>query len=98
MRQQNEQLQSTAEHMESDLGTAAFLQVRGYRLLGLSPLGGRRWGFRFADPESTAAQAALAFLQGESVAARSLIAAEKDLKTILYSQKGNGNGKFGAYR
>ncbi len=98
MRQQNEQLQPHAEHMESDLGTAAFMQVRGFRLLGLSPLGGRRWAFQFANPDGDAAQAALAYLQGESVPARSLIAAEKDLKTLLYSQKGNGNGKFGAYR
>ena len=96
----NEELQSHAEHQESDLGTAAFLQVRGFRLLGLSPLGGRRWGFRFADPNGDAAQAALAYLQGESVPARSLISAEKDLKTLLYSEKGNGNGnrKHSSYR
>ena len=81
-----------SERQEPDLGTAAFLQVRGFRLLGLAPLGGGRWAFRFADPDGKASQAALAYLQGESVPARALIAAEKDLKTLLYSQKGNGNG------
>ena len=102
MRQQNEQLQSHAEHQESDLGTAAFMQVRGFRLLSLSPLGGGRLAFRFADPDGAAAQDGLAYLQGESVPARSLISAEKDLKTLLYAQKGNGNrngkGKFSSYR
>ena len=81
------------EHLEQDLGTAAFLQVRGFRLLGLAPSGAGRYTFRFADPDGEAAQAALAYLQGEAVAAYSLVAAEKNLKTLLYSiKKGNGNG------
>jgi hypothetical protein len=84
-------------HLESDLGTSAFLQVLGFRLLGLSPLGGGRWGFRFADCDGKASEAALAYLQGASVPARSLVAAEKELKTLLYSQKGNWNG-YGKHR
>ena len=83
------------EHLEQDLGRAAFLQVRGFRLLGLAPSGAGRYAFRFADPDGEAAQAALAYLQGEAVAAYSLVAAEKNLKTLLYSTKdGNVNGKI----
>jgi len=83
------------EHLESDLGTAAFLQVRGFRLLGLAPSGAGRYAFRFADPDGEAAQAALGYLQGEVVAAQSLVAAEKNLKTLLYSTKnGDVNGKI----
>src|SRR6266404_9202489 len=62
-------------HEESDLGTAAFLVVRGNRLEGLTPVDGRRYAFRFMDPEGTAPGAALAYLAGESVPAKALIAA-----------------------
>ena len=91
------------EHLEPDLGTAAYLKVRGFRLLGLALLEGRRYGFRFADPDWLAAQAALDYLQGKAIAANSLVAAEKDLKTLLYSEKkrnlnGNGNYKYEALR
>ncbi len=82
------------DHMEQDLGTAAFLQVRGFRLLGLAPTGAGRYAFRFADPDGEASAASLAYLQGEAVAAYSLVAAEKSLKTFLYATKdGNVNGK-----
>jgi len=80
------------EHLQTDLGTAAFLVVRGFRLLGLAPDGRGRFMFRFDDPDDRAASAALGYLQGESVPARALIAAEKDLKTLLYSRNGNGHG------
>ena len=55
------------------------------------------FGFRFADPDGLAAQAALDYLQGKAIAANSLVAAEKDLKTLLYSEKKgnlNGNGNY----
>lgn len=40
------------DHLETDLGVAAFLVVRGFRVLGLdAPEGGSRYAFRFADPE-----------------------------------------------
>ncbi len=81
------------EHLESDLGTAAFLVVRGFRLLGLEPNGSGRYAFRFEDPQDKTAAAALAYLQGENVPARAFAAAEKDLKTLLYTRKGNGYGK-----
>jgi hypothetical protein len=80
------------EHVQSDLGTAAFLVVRGFRLLGLAQDGRGRFQFRFDDSDDRAANAALGYLQGESVPARALIAAEKDLKTLLYSMNGNGHG------
>ena len=79
------------EHLASDLGIAAFLVVRGFRLLGLMPNGGSRYAFRFDDPNEKASEAALSYLQGASVPARALVAAEKDLKTLLYSRKANGN-------
>lgn len=82
---------SQREHLESDLGTAAFLVVRNFRLLGLVPNGGNRYAFRFADPDDKASETAMAYLQGESVPAKALIAAEKNLKTLLYSIRGNGN-------
>lgn len=82
------------EHIQSDLGTAAFLVVRRFSLLGLKLVGTGRFGFRFRDPEGGAAAAAMAYLRGDSVPAKQLIAAERDLKTLLYSKKnGNENGK-----
>jgi hypothetical protein len=79
------------EHLESDLGTAAYLVVRDFRLLGVVPEGGGRFAFRFDDPDGTAASATMAYLQGEAVPAKALLDAQKALKTLLYSQK-NGNG------
>jgi hypothetical protein len=80
------------EHLQPDFGTAAFLPARGFRLLGLSAINGRRYGFGFADSEKKAREAALCYLQGDSVPARRLIEAEKSLKTMLYSAKdGNWN-------
>jgi hypothetical protein len=80
------------EHLEPDLGTAAFLVVRGFPLLGLKRIGGSRFGFRFADHTGKGKAAAMAYLQGESASAKMLFAAERDLKTLLYSRKGNGHG------
>ena len=80
------------EHLESDLSTAAFLVVRGFRLLGLVPDGGSRFAFQFEDPQGHAAEHAMAYMQGEAVPARALVAALRDLKTLLFARKGNGNG------
>ena len=76
---------------------ASFLVVRGFALLGLKRIGGSRFGFRFADDTGKAKAAAMAYLQGESASAKMLFAAERDLNTLLYSQKGNGteNGNNG---
>ena len=79
------------EHLESDLGTAAFLVVRGFRLVGLTPHGGARYAFRFADPDSKAAGAAMDYLGGDTASAKAIIDAEKTLKTLLYTRK-NGEG------
>ena len=85
-----------SEHIESDLGTAAFLLVRGVELLGLKTISPRRYGFRFADKDGIAGRTALAYMRGEAAPARELFAAEKSLKTLLYSQRDNkpaaGNG------
>ncbi len=83
-------MQQTKEYLQHDLGTAAFLVVKGFRFLGLVNKGGGRYAFRFADEDGRAAETSLGYMQGESVPARALIAAEKDLKTALYSG-GNGN-------
>ena len=82
------------EHFESDLGVAAFLMVRGYRLLGLdAPEGSSRLVFRFADPKRLAAEAVLHYLDGENALARAIVEAEKTLKSLLYREKNrNGHG------
>ena len=74
-----DELTTPDEHVESDLGIAAFLMAKGHQLLGLVQIGDR-YAFRFADEDGDASRAALAYIQGESIPARSLIAAEKDLK------------------
>ncbi len=93
MNRRNHEGKRPMEHLESDLGTAAFLIVRGFPLLGLTPLSGGRFGFRFGDSEGTAHRAALSYLQGQCVPAKALVEAQKTLKTLLYTQKGNGNWK-----
>ena len=40
------------EHLEPDFGTAAFLHVCCFHLLGLSPIRPGRYAFRFSDPEA----------------------------------------------
>jgi hypothetical protein len=82
------------EHLESDLGAAAFLIAEGYRLTGVVPAGNRRLAFRFENVDGECRRAVLRYYQGASVSAKDLIAAEKNLKTLLYSQNGDGNGKF----
>ena len=79
-------------HLEPDLGIAAFLVTRGFHLLGLVPNAGR-FLFRFADP--TEVQPAIDdYRQGALVCAKTLLAAEKDLKAQLYSVKGK-NHRYG---
>jgi hypothetical protein len=80
------------EHFEDDLGIAAFLVVRGFKLLGLKPGNRGHYSFRFDDSAGTAKETAMSYLQGESVPARDLISAEKNLKAFLYSAKGTRNG------
>jgi hypothetical protein len=81
---------------ESDLGAAAFLIVRGFRLLELIGTEGQRYRFCFEDTEGKAADAVMGYLQGESVSGRELIAAEKSLKSQLYGKKsGSGRGREG---
>ena len=80
------------EHLECDLNVAAFLVVRGFRLLGVEPAGGKRLSFRFEDDQGNARAAALEYFSGATVSARDFAAAEKNLKTVIYSAR-NGNGK-----
>jgi hypothetical protein len=82
----------TYEHLEDDLGIAAFLVVKGFRLLGLQPGNGGHFSFRFEDMDGRAQQTAMDYLHGDPISAREFVAAEKTLKTVLYSAKGrNGN-------
>ncbi len=85
-------MQNEKEYVEIDLATASFLVVRGFKLLGLIPGGRSRYLFRFADPEENAAEVAMGYLQGETVPANALIAAEANLKTLIYSKKEKENG------
>jgi hypothetical protein len=80
------------EHFEDDLGIAAFLVVKGFKLLGLAPGNRGHYSFRFEDASGGAMKAAMNYLRGESVSARDLLAAEKSLKTFLYNTKGSRNG------
>ena len=84
------------DHLERDLGAAAYLLAKGFRLLRLAPQGRGRYSFRFADPEGHTAEASLGYFQGDSVSAKALVAAEKNLKTLLYTKKETENGN--AYR
>jgi len=80
------------EHLEGDLPTAAFLIVKGFKLRGVVPGARGHYAFRFEDAEGNAAHVAMSYLQGDLVSARDFVAAEKNLKTVLYSAKGrNGN-------
>lgn len=80
---------------ESDIGTAAFLSAKGFRLLDLVAEGGRRYSFIFDDSGGDAASAAREYRQGAQVTAREIIAAQKNLKWILYEKKGMNNGTSG---
>jgi hypothetical protein len=81
-----------SDHLEDDLPTAAFLIVKGFKLLGVVPGARGHYAFRFEDTEGKAKQGAISYLQGDVVPARDFVAAEKNLKTVLYSAKDrNGN-------
>ncbi len=75
------------EHIESDLGIASFLLVGNFKLLGLDTNDGRRYLFRFADPERKAEGQVMGYLQGASAVARELVDAQKTLKALLYKKK-----------
>jgi hypothetical protein len=83
----------TPEYLENELGVAAYLVARGFRLLGLKEVALGRFSFRFADDaEGSTAQAALDYLTGSTVVAKDLVSAERSLKTLLYSRPQNGLG------
>lgn len=75
------------EHIESDLGTAAYLLSRNFKLLGLQTSDGRRYFFRFSDPSGKAEGEVVGYLTGTTVVAREIVDAQKTLKTILYNKK-----------
>ena len=80
--------------MEKDLCIAAFLIVKGFKLLDLITPDGQRFVFCFDDPEESADKAVLCYYGGESLPAKELFAEEKNLKALLYSKKSpkNENG------
>jgi hypothetical protein len=80
------------EYRESDLGIAAYLVVKGFPILGLERVNGRRYAFRFEDENGQTACAAVAYLRDDCVSARQLVGAMKDLKTMLYSKHEYGDG------
>ena len=80
------------EHLEDDLGIAAFLVVKGFKLLGLLPGNRGHYSFRFKDADGQAKEAVMSYLQGESIPAKDLISTEKSLKVFLYAAKGTRNG------
>ena len=80
------------EHLEHDLGDAAFLVVKGFRLIGLVPGGQGHYSFEFEDPGGRAREAAMDYLRGEPVSARELVNAQKSLKNLLYNAKSPRNG------
>jgi hypothetical protein len=95
------QPQMSAVHLEFDLGAAAFLIVRGFSLVSLEPdPSGRRFAFRFDDPEGAIKAASLDYFRGASAPARDLISAEKYLKSLLYAVKPlrNGHGNEHSHR
>jgi hypothetical protein len=89
---------NATDYLQFDLGCAAYLVTRGFRLLGLTETERRRDGrvryaFRFAGSNGAAEAAALDYLRGGSAPAKTLVDAEKALKTLLYgSRDGNGTG------
>lgn len=85
------------EHIQSDLGIAAYLLARNFRLLGLQTTDGRRYFFRFSDPDGKAETEVVGYLTGASVVAREIVDAQKTLKTVLYNKK-RSDGVMGDYR
>jgi hypothetical protein len=83
---------TNSEHLEQELGVAAFLVARGHKLLGLREVSPGHFCFRFLEDEGKTSQAALDFLCGASVVAKDLVSAERSLKTLLYSRPNNGLG------
>jgi hypothetical protein len=92
------QPQTTAAHLEFDLGAAAFLIVRGFPLVSLEPdPSGRRFAFRFDDSQGAVRSASLDYFRGAGAPARDLITAEKYLKSLLYAVKPLRNGHGNEY-
>lgn len=85
------------DHIESDIGTAAYLSACGFVLLDLVSVGPNRYAFRFADPNLNASNAAHNYLAGAQAEAKALVDALRTLKDRLYAEKGNGN-RHGKYR
>lgn len=85
-------ISASSEHLEQELGVAAFLVARGHKLLGLREESPGHFCFRFVEDEGKTSQAALDFLCGATVVAKDLVSAERSLKTLLYSRPNNGLG------
>jgi hypothetical protein len=79
------------DHVETDIGTAAYLTACGFPLLDLVSVGPNRYAFRFADPDSTAEETARNYFAGAPAEAKALVDTLRNLKDRLYAVKGNGN-------
>jgi len=86
------------EHCESDLNVASFLLAKGVDLLGLRLDGRGRYAFRFANDDHRATDAAVAFVRGDVVSAKALIAAQRDLKGLIYSRTREDGDEHGNAR
>jgi hypothetical protein len=82
-----------SNYVESDIGAAAFLLARGFRLAGLTQLGPTRYGFSFADLDGAAPETVQAYHASATIEAKALLNSLRELKNKLYATKGsNGNG------
>ena len=66
----------------SDIGIAAFLQLKGYRILECKRQPSGKFFFKFEDKESTAAQSSIHFLESDFCKFDNNV---RNLKKILFS-------------
>lgn len=66
----------------SDIGIAAFLQLRGFKLLECKREPSGKFFFRFEDPNASAAQTSLEFLDSDFCKFDNIV---RNLKKILFS-------------
>jgi len=70
------------EFITSDIGIAAYLQLRGFKLLECKRQQNGKFFFRFADPNSECQQRALEFLDSDFCKFDNNV---RNLKKILFS-------------
>tara|TARA_Y100000004_G_scaffold168056_1_gene201130 strand:+ start:125 stop:346 length:222 start_codon:yes stop_codon:yes gene_type:complete len=70
------------DFITSDIGIAAYLQLKGYKLLECKRQQSGKFYFRFADPDSSCQQDALQFLDSDFCKFDNIV---RNLKKILFS-------------